>query len=47
LLSCAGENNVIIPVPPREYFIQEKKIIELDNITETMTARPSKVYRIG
>jgi hypothetical protein len=34
-LSCAGENNAIIPVPPRDYFIQEKKIIELDSIIET------------
>jgi hypothetical protein len=38
LFSCKGNNNTrIIPVPPKEYFIQEKKIIDIDidNITET------------
>lgn len=34
--SCAINNTITPPVPPKEYFIQEKKItIDIDNITET------------
>ena len=36
LSSCAiGNNTVFIPVPDPNYFRQEKKIIEIDNIIET------------
>ena len=35
LFSCTNNKPAIIPVPPDEYFIKEKFIIDIESITET------------